>query len=281
MTDPAMAFPTANGRFYKTESRRIAVPSVTNVMKQKNKPAINKHNVKQAAMYAVENYDTLHGLKPEEAQHLIKESIYSPNPASAIGDVVHNWIDCWIKTGLPPWEHEVQYGLPTNDKGEPTQPRYEAQPITARRMWRQFEGWYAEYHGRYNLQFIDAEFTCWSDTYGYAGTADWAATMSDLLVLGDTKTGNGVYDDTGMQIAALVKADVIMTQDGRELPMPKFDRGAVLHLRPTYAKLIPVEHLDSCFQSFLGCLAIFKHEAEFKDTIMGAVAKVQTDYKGV
>lgn len=281
MTAPALAFPTANGRFYRCELRRIAQPSVTNVMRVKNKAALNKHQIKQAAHYAVENYDRLHGLKPEEAEYLIKESIYTPNPASAIGDTVHNWVDCWIKTGLPPWEHEAQYGLPVNDKGEPTQPTYTAQPITARRMWRQFEGWYAEYHARYNLQFIDAEFTCWSDTYGYAGTADWAATMSGLMVLGDTKTGNGVYDDTGMQVAALANADVIMTQDGREMPMPKFDRGAVLHLRPTYAKLIPVEHLDSCFKAFLGCLAIFKHDAEFQQTIMGAVAKVQTDYKGV
>lgn len=276
-----MAFPTANGRYYKAETRHVAVPSVTNVMKQKNKAAINKHNIKTAAIYAVENYDRLHGLEADEATYLIKESVYAKNPASAIGDTVHHWVDCWIKTGLPPWEHEAQYGLPVNDKGEPTQPTYKAQPVTARRMWRQFEGWYREYHSRYNLEFIDAEFTCWSDKYGYAGTADWGATMSGMLVLGDTKTGNGVYSDTGMQVAALAKADFIMTQNGRELPMPKWDRCAVLHLRPTFAKLVPIEHVDSCFRAFLGCLELFKHEITNAPNVIGAVAKVQTDYKGV
>jgi hypothetical protein len=280
VTDPAMAFGTANGRYYKSDTRRVAVPSVTNVMKQKNKQAINKHNIKTAAEYAVENYDRLHDLTPDEAKFLIKESCYAKNPASAIGDTVHTYVDRFIKTGMAPWEWELNYELPVNDQDVREVP-YTEQPLTARRMWRQFEGFRDTYAARYGLKFIDAEFTCWSDTYGYAGTADWGAQMSGMLILGDTKTGKGVYDDTGMQVAALAKADFVMTHDGRELPMPKWDRCAVLHLRPTFSRLIPVEHVDSCFESFLGLLTNFKHEINFGGSIMTEVAKIETDYKGV
>ena len=275
-----MAFGTPNGRYYRAATRPMAVPSVTNVQKQKNKPALNKHNVKTAATYAVENYDRLHGLENDEAIHLIKESIYASNPASAIGDTVHTYIDRFIKTDMPPWQWEQNYELPEDDQGVREVP-FSEQSITARRMWRQFEGFRDTYRDRYDLNFIDAEFTCWSDKYGYAGTADWAATMSGMTILADTKTGKGVYDDTGMQVAALAKADFIMTHDGRELPMPKWDRCAVLHLRPTFSKLIPVENVDSCFEAFLGCLAMFKHDVNNGGNIMGAVAKIETDYKGV
>ena len=53
-------------------------------------------------------------------------------------------------------------------------------------MWRQFGG----FLDKYKPQWVDSEFTVWSETHGYAGTADWAALLGKNLVLGDQKQVN-------------------------------------------------------------------------------------------
>lgn len=263
MTDPFLAISTPHGRYYKTDSRPIAVPSVTNIINQKNKPAIPRWAARTAAEYAVDSYDRLHALERDEAVKLIKDSPFGKSEASAIGDLVHGWVDGYIKTGVHP------------NNGDAIE--YAGAPLTARRMWRQFEG----FRDHYKPAFLDAEFTVWSDKYGYAGTADWSADLAGMLVLADTKTGKAAYPEVGMQLAALANADFILSSDGTEVPMPKWDRCAVLHLRPTFSRLIPVDHVDSCFRAFLGLKASFDHDVANGDSVLQYAPKIETQTAGV
>jgi hypothetical protein len=269
-----MSVPTENGRYYQHPTSHAMVPSVTNVLHTENKDQINRSNVRKAVEYMIENRDRLSGLTPDEQKRLGTGVQFQPHPASRIGDIVHAWVDGYIKNGKPPWELDpIQVG-----KGENVETiEYHSAPLTARRMWRQFEGWRDEY----NPTFINAEFTVWSYKYGYAGTADWAAHVRGYYVLADTKTGAGVWPEVGKQVAALINADVMVTPTGQEYPLPKFDRGACLHLRPTYARFHPLDNLESAFQAFLGLKANFDHNVSYSDKVVMRAPKIETNYQGV
>jgi hypothetical protein len=89
---------------------------------------------------------------------------------------------------------------------------------------------------------------------GWAGTLDWMAVIpavGPLLVMGDTKTGKGVYPEAGLQMAAYRRAEVLFLKDGRELPMPDTHGAVVLHLRPDGYRLIPVESGPDAYETFL------------------------------
>ena len=270
MTAPAMSESTDNGRYYRHPTQKAMVPSITNVLRTEDKPNINGSKVRKAVQYMVENRDRLTTLTEDEQVRLGVGTQYQANPASRIGDIVHAWVDQYIKTGNPPWDCD-----PIDYRGELIS--YKDAPITARRMWRQFEGW----RDKHNPNFIAAEFTVWSYKHGYAGTADFSAQVGQWLVIVDNKTGAGVYPETGKQLAALAFADVMLTVQGDEYPLPKFDRAAVLHLRPTYSRFIPVDNLESCFQAFLGLKANFDHNVSYGDKVLMHAPKIETNYSGV
>jgi hypothetical protein len=271
MTAPKRAFDTDYGRYYRHPKMAATVPSITNIKRQKNNPAINGAMVRKVSEYAADNWDKLTPLDRGERIQLIKGSQYAKNPASRIGDIVHAWVDGFIRTKESPWECEPII-LQTGEEVY-----YKDAPITARRMWRQFEG----FNAHYEPKFLDSEFTVWSHAHNYAGTGDWIAEIRGITVLADTKTGKGVYPDVGLQLAALAYADVVLTDDGDEIPMFKWDRLAVLHLRPTQSRLLPVVNPEACFQAFLGLKENLNWDVEFQDKIIVDSPPVKTDYKGV
>lgn len=277
MTAPKMSFPTDNGRYYGHPTQQASVPSITNIKKQENQPAINASNLRKMAEYAVENRERLAALTPAEQVQIIKGSQYAKNPASRIGDIVHAWVDGFIKTGKHPKDDEPLTLYEGTASEEVV--TYDAAPITARRMYRQFEGW----RDKHKPTFTASEFTVWSYKYGYAGTADFSAVISNWLVLVDTKTGAGVYPDVAKQLAPLCFADVMITVQGDETELPKYDRAAVLHLRPTYSEfpMIDSEALESAFKAFLGLKANFDHNVSFADRVLVRAPRIQADYKGV
>jgi hypothetical protein len=120
-------------------------------------------------------------------------------------------------------------------------------------MWDRF----AKFLNYYKPEFTGTEFTVWSDTFGYAGTADISMKINGAHVLVDTKTGKGCYPETGMQLAALAKADVILHPDGREEPVPHYDAYAILHLRPRSYTLVPVHKIGEAFETFLALKRVF------------------------
>src|SRR4029453_3802172 len=70
--------------------------------------------------------------------------------------------------------------------------------------------------------FLAAEQTVYSRRYGYAGTFDLLATLPGHgLVLVDVKTGNRVYPEVCLQLAAYAPADFIGQPDPiTEQPLP-------------------------------------------------------------
>jgi hypothetical protein len=141
-------------------------------------------------------------------------------------------------------------------------------------MWRQIvgpKGFVETYKPSWSL----SEFTVWSDAHNYAGTADLAAYIGNALVLIDHKTGKNAYPDTALQLAALANADFILSPDGTEMPLPKFDRCGILHIRPRSCRLIPVDHIEEAFSAFLGLKACFDWQVAYQDETLKYAPKLE------
>lgn len=258
MTSPALSIKTPHGRFYEHPRSHAQVPSITNVIGMKDKPALKWWAAKQAAIFAAQNLDTLKALSEAERIDLIKGAPFrSTATASERGDCVHDWIDQFIKSG-----ECIEAHIPEG---------FDAASRTAQNMWKSFQAFVLKYHP----VFLHSEFSVWSDTYQYAGTGDFICRIGSATVYGDTKTGNGVYPEVGIQIAALRGGDYMFTADGEQVPLPKCDRGAVLHVRPRFARLSPLKGLDECFDAFLGLRKVFEWDCVTADTVIGAAPKIE------
>lgn len=256
MTAPKLAFDTSNGRYYRHPGNSKTVPSITNIKNMKH-VALDRYAAKKVANYAADNREKLATLDRNEAFTLCREALFAKdeNSPSRIGDIVHGWIEEYVRHGARPDASAM-----------------EAAPITARRMWGQFTG----FTEKYRPVWTATEFTVWSYAYGYAGTADLSFYIGDSHVLCDTKTGANIYPDTAMQLAALGKAEVIVDEQAYEKPLPHFDKHAILHLRPMSATLVPVYHIDEWFQAFLGLKQLFDVVVEYNDTTLGYAPQIKS-----
>lgn len=258
MTSPALSIKTPKGRFYQHPRSHAQVPSITNVIGMKDKPALKWWAAKQAAIFAAQNLDTLAKLTEAERIDLIKGAPFrSTTTSSERGDVVHDWIDQFIKSGT-----KIEAYIPEG---------YNEASRTAQNMWKSFQA----FTQKYQPKFIASEFTVWSDKHQYAGTGDFICQISGATIYADTKTGNGVYPEVGMQISALANADYMFDANGEPKKLPKCDRGAVLHVRPRFSRLHPLSDLDECFKAFLGLRACFEWDCVTSDSVIGATPKIE------
>lgn len=260
MTAPDLSRSTENGRFYVHPKNQKMVPSITNVIGMKNKPFIAGWGYKQCGIFVSENVETITALaKKDKASvvDLVKGAPYRSTAKSGErGDLVHLWIEQRIKSG----------------GDEPTTEEVAENPDkSAREMWASF----LRIEARYHPEWLHSETTVWSDTHNYAGTIDWMARMGNYIVLGDTKTGNGVYPEVGMQVAAAANADYALDQDGKPFKLPTAEKFAVLHIRPRYARLSPLGSIDECFQGFLGLRAIFEWQVQHSDGVIKYAPKIE------
>jgi hypothetical protein len=274
MTQPKLAESTANGRFYRHPGRdgKSLNPSITNIKDMKAIPLVGWAS-RKCAEYTSEHIATLATLSPEEIKELVKGAPYRSDPdrpnEAGIGDIVHEWIDEFVKTGAVP---DVSVYTDKNGREHPA-------PLTARQMWRQFGGVVDRYHP----EFIESEFTVWSDRYGYAGTADLAAYIGPkrFTTLIDNKTGKQPYPDMAMQLGALAYADFILDEDGTEREIPPFDHFAILHIRPRSATLVPVpqDAVEAWFKAFLGLKVLFDCVMDWNDKTLLYAPKVEVRTK--
>jgi hypothetical protein len=117
--------------------------------------------------------------------------------------------------------------------------------------------------------FLATEQTVYSRRYGYAGTFDLLATLPGRgLVLVDVKTGNRVYPEVCLQLAAYAAADFIGHPDGTEQPLPAIQAAAVLHLRPGGCQLLPVPIGRAVLEAFLSALAVFRFAIDLAPTLL-------------
>jgi hypothetical protein len=105
----------------------------------------------------------------------------------------------------------------------------------------------------YKPEFEMVEVTIFSEEHRYAGTADFIARFDDLLVLGDHKTGSGVYQEVALQLSALRHGEAVWeARYGNLSPMPQVDGCIVVHLRPGGYVVHTIDADDRAFSAFLG-----------------------------
>jgi hypothetical protein len=219
------------------------VPAISTVMDAAiAKPKLINWAAGQAARYAVENWSSLSALSPVHRVKEISEAhVRTAQTAADKGDLVHELIDSW-------------------NKGEAMEV-----PKNVSAQVNQFVSFVMDRKPR----FIENEVTVWSRRYRYAGTADWIAEIDGFTCLGDNKTGKRVYEEVGLQLAALAHADFIIRSDGEEVPIPPIDRLLVLHIRPRSWKLIPVNHDEENWSAFRAARLIYGWIQGSAPTVVG------------
>lgn len=231
MTAPVLAITQPDGsRKYRHPRTGEEVPSVTTVIKNGFfKPALTTWAARKAAEYAVANWQELGHLPVAEKVDRIRfahERI--AGDAGAKGDAVHEAIDAWQKGEA----HEAPRGVGSS--------------------LNQF----IDFVFTERPVFLETEVTLWSRTHQYAGTCDWIAEIGGKIILGDNKTGKGVYPETAVQLAALAGCDFIIREDGTEEEIPALEELVALHIRPRSWRVIPVARREECFAAFLNARAL-------------------------
>lgn len=225
-------------------------PSVTSILGLELKD-LNGWRAMEVAKWCVENWGEL-GVDPERAY---KRALAAPertrDERAWVGSGVHAYIQA---------EHEGTWDYPELDE--------EQQQIIAN--WRLF-------NEAYLVEPILTEATVVSDEHDYMGTLDGVWSITDRLsgetwtTLLDLKSSRRIYGGAMMQVAALSRADYVLTRvpeptetsasyckkstkavshwEKRDLPV--IDRVAILHLRADRVELIDAENLDLRFEQFL------------------------------
>ena len=294
MTNPVNSFHTNFGRFYahpkfalehlqastalssflannniteRSDSPYSPNPSVTNITGMLNKSFLPPYYAKLVAEYAIDNLDGLAHAAEKFGRNVaigqLKAVANQPNPASQIGDEVHNAIDLWVKKELPA---DHRFSTPT-----------------AVHMFEQF----LFFMTQIPFKVIRSEFTVWSYEHGFAGTGDLMLLLEDdflspqgVLIpkgvwLTDAKTGNQAYPEVAMQTTALSHADVILDSDGNESPMPPIDFQGVVHVRPRSVKLHQLAKTDAAWEAFLACKRLFDWNRFDRDLVLQTPFKTE------
>lgn len=117
---------------------------------------------------------------------------------------------------------------------------------------------YAQFLDDWQVRPLHVEVSIASHRHGYAGTVDLIAEITDptteqtSTTLADIKTTrSGVFGETALQLAAYRHADVIMTPDGGDIPMPQVDNCHAIHVRADGYSLLPVEAGPQQHRAFL------------------------------
>lgn len=294
MTAPKLSRETDNGRVYTHPQRQnVEVPSVTNVTKMLDKSKfLTPWAKRKCGEAARDNFDVIKSMHETDPDGIVDYIRTAPDRSSdgssVIGDVVHLWIGDFIDAGgrtsgfVPDTDPDAYEGNLRVQKVL----RDKAKTQTARHMWIQFLGWDKAMGQSLKWEWLLAETTVWSEKHAYAGTLDWMARATPksgapYVILGDTKTGNRTYAEVGMQLAALFYADYAFDKNGEQFQLPVAESFGVLHVRPRFARLQPVEHIDKCMEAFLGCRALFDWRSDVEDEVLKMGQKVESTVAGV
>lgn len=118
-------------------------------------------------------------------------------------------------------------------------------------------------------EFLASEATIWNRTEMYAGTLDWIAKIGNKVVLGDVKTGKGIYAEVALQLCAYAHGEFVLLDDGTEEPLPDIDGAVALHLRPDGYEVIPVHLSDAVWDAFRYVREVFRWTDEISKGVLG------------
>lgn len=141
---------------------------------------------------------------------------------------------------------------------------------------RSFAAWLERAQPRYEA----TEATVFSRAQLYAGTLDaiaevpWGDGGRRLAVI-DYKSGEHVYPEVGLQLAAYARGEFIGSPDGEtEVPLPDVGlNAAVLHIRPRGCRLYPVEIGPRVIAAFLYAREVYRWATVIAPDVIGPEIK--------
>lgn len=255
--------------------------SVTTIINAIDRPALMYWAAEMAAECAVAVRESLDARVREEGEEAVVKWLRDARfrrpkgkrSATELGTAVHDACELYAITGE----------RPTVDD--------EVLPYVI-----QFEKWCQEFQPSYEA----AEMTVFSPTYGYAGTADFFATVGGVRLIGDYKSSRKSYDDKGnptspypetaLQLAAYRGAELAAAFRPRRIeifrrryyllseaeranavPVPEVDGGIVLHITPEHCQAWPVKCDREMHEMFLYVLEAARFVFDMSKRVYGPV----------
>jgi hypothetical protein len=224
------------------------------------KPALPYWAAKETAMFAIDNLPQIRAIAAKDrdaAVQMVKGAPWrSRDKAANLGNLIHSIAESIATEAFNVPMSKLE-DLTEEDQGK----------ISA---FHQFvEDW--------KPQFQLIETTVFNRRYRYAGTCDFAADFGKGLVMGDIKTGKGVYAEAALQLCAYRHAEFTVV-DGEEHPLPALSNtGVILHLTPTGYKLYPVDIGPDVFETFTAVRQVWGWRANHEDGAIGAPLPERTN----
>ena len=228
---------TKTGRYYEWDNHRV--PSVTTILsKGIPKPGLVPWASRLVAEAAIDRIEVWAGMPDDEAIAYLKGvPDEKRNTSAVLGNVIHAAADSHSNDR----EHK---------EISPEAQGYVNNFVNFREDW--------------NPKYLYTEQAVFNLTHGYAGTLDSVARIGRTIWILDTKTGNRVYPEVALQLAAYANAEFVGKNDGTEEPMPLIKKGGVLHLLPEPTedfprgyRFIPVRIDEEVFEAFLSVKDVF------------------------
>lgn len=227
----------------------LNVPSVTTILDQMSKKALQYWAAKEVATYAVTHIDSWEGLPEDDAIDLLKRSPYRKTKKKGdFGTAIHEIVDSWMRVRLgdePPELDDIDH-LP-----------YVAGVV--------------RYLNDHVHRVLRSEFTVFNETFQYAGTADALVKLKDgRIVVVDWKTSNSIWPEYALQLVAYMRGDFIGTPEGQEVTLPRIDGGHIVHLPgdSTYAAY-EIENSDRIFRTFTALRTIQLWREDYEEDVLG------------
>jgi hypothetical protein len=231
MGNPKAARTVSRGRVYTINGQSLW--SVTTIIGNGlPKPAIAGWQAKTIAEYAVANHRQLAGMLSAVRLQRGADGQLDGLVVSDL-DAVKAAVE-WLKGA--PWresERKMNLGSAVHAEAEAVQlgtPRPEP-PLTVKRFVESFDHFLEDFSPEIEM----TEATVYNLAENYAGTLDTIMTFRwgelSVRLLGDFKTGKGIYPDVALQLAAYEHAESVLLDDGTSVPMLPVDGAFALHLR--------------------------------------------------
>lgn len=271
MTTPRInTIKRGGSRLYVHPESAEKVPGVTSVLNMLPKPFLRFWASKVSAEYAVENIGAVVSLAMTDkvaAVDLIKRA-----PDRFTARAADNGTDA----------HSIFETLARGQELGRIHP--DALPYVS--IFKGFEK-------AYDPEFLFIEETVWSETYGYAGSFDFIAKVTDpdtaerMTVVGDWKTTrSGVHDEVALQETAYAKADYIVLPDGTKHEIPQIDGGIVVHAAradknddssPIVGQVVPARIGDDLFEIFKALRSVWEFDREISKTVLGRGIPIEVE----
>lgn len=246
-TPPIRRKDTARGHHYVDAAGR-RVPGVTTILGDGiPKPALVNWAANSTADAAINRWDELAEMKPAQRLAALKSARYEEKDAAANrGTQVHHFAEQLLAGQAVQVPDEI------------------AGHVEA----------YARFLDEWQVRPVLVEFAVVSHRYGYAGTADLLADLTDpatgetFRTLADLKTNrSGIFGETALQLAAYRYADAVLGPDGTEQPVPVVDGCHGIHVRGDGYCLVPITAGPEQHRTFLYAQQIAEWASGSRDLV--------------